>query len=132
MKMKRSEVNVLYEQAIEIRVEFPVSILCEYNGPSDLDVTWDDSLMYLINDSLDRAGAYIKNSRLETYPLSGKNDEIQSYQLTLIVKPPGLDLYCIAEDLIKENFQKGGCIKLKSGYRGFEVVYADPFSVDKC
>jgi hypothetical protein len=58
--MKRSKVNVLYEQAIEIRVEFPVSILCEYNGPSNLDVTWDDNVMYLIDDSLRRAGAYIK------------------------------------------------------------------------
>ena len=121
--MKKSEVNVLYEQAIEIRVEFPVSILCEYNGPSDLDVTWDDNIMYLIDDSLRKAGAYIKNRTLETYPLPGKNDEIQSYQLTLIIKPPGLDLYCIAEDLIKENFQKGLCIKLKSEYHGFEVIY---------
>lgn len=121
--MKSSEVNVLYEQAIEVRVEFPVSILCEYKGPSDLDVTWDDNIMYLIDDSLSKAGAYIKNRALETYPLPGKNDEIQSYQLTLIIKPPGLDLYCIAEGLIRENFQKGLCIKLKSEYHGFEIVY---------
>jgi len=123
--MKRSEVSVLYEQAIEIRVEFPVSVLCEYNGPSNLDVTWDDNVMYLVDDALHSAGAYIKNRTLEVYPLPEKNDEIQSYQLTLIIKSPGLDLYCIAEGLIKENFQKGLCIKLKSEYYGFEVVYED-------
>jgi len=104
--MKSSEVNVLYEQAIEIRVEFPVSILCEYNGPSDLDVTWDDNIMYLIDDSLSKAGAYIKNRALETYPLPGKNDEIQSYQLTLIIKPPGLDLYWYCRRLNQGEFSK--------------------------
>jgi hypothetical protein len=94
--MKRSEVSVLYEQAIEIKVEFPVSVLCEYNGPSNLDVTWDDNVMYLIDNALHSAGAYIKNRTLEVYPLPEKNDEIQSYQLTLIITPPGLDLYCFS------------------------------------
>lgn len=123
--MKRSEVRVLYEQAIDIRVEFPVSVLCEYNGPSNLDVTWDDNVMYLIDDALHSAGASIKNRTLEVYSLPEQKEEIQRYQLTLIIKPPGLDLYCIAEGLIKENFQKGLCIKLKSEYHGFEVVYED-------
>ncbi|WP_342330653.1 hypothetical protein [Pedobacter sp. FW305-3-2-15-E-R2A2] len=127
--MKKFEINVLYEQAIEIRVEFPVSILCEYNGPSNLDVTWDDNLMYLINDALNKAGVYIKDSKLETYPVPEKNDEILSYQLTLIVKPPGLDLYGIAANLISENFEKGLCIKLKSEYHGFEIVYAAAFAL---
>ncbi|RQO64541.1 hypothetical protein DBR43_32670 [Pedobacter sp. KBW06] len=127
--MEKTQVNVLYEQAIEIRVEFPVSVLCAYNGPSDLDVTWDDNLMYLINDALDQAGAYIKNSKLEFYPVPEKNDEVLSYQLTLIVKPPGLDLYGIAANLITENFEKGLCIKLKSAHQGFEVVYAGPFAL---
>ncbi|SHF09487.1 hypothetical protein [Pedobacter caeni] len=127
--MKKLDIKVLYEQPIEIRIEFPLSILYGYNGPSDLDITWDDHIMYLINEALDKAGAYRKHSTLEEYPVAGKNDEILSYQLTLIVQPPGLNLYGIVEDLTQEDFQKGLCIKLKSEYRGFEVIYADPFAL---
>lgn len=127
--MKKLDVRVPYEQPIEIRVEFPLSILYEYNGPSNLDVTWDDHIMYLINVALDKAGAYRKKGTLEEYPIAGKNEEVLSYLLTLIVQPPGLNLYGIVEDLTQENFQKGLCIKLKSEYHGFEIIYADPFAL---
>ena len=127
--MEKTQIHILYEQPIEIRVEFPVSVLCAYNGSSNLDVTWDDHLMYLINDALNDGGVYIKDSKLEFYPVPEKNDEVLSYQLTLILKPPGLDLYRIAAKLITENFEKGLCIKLKSANRGFEVVYVAAFAL---
>ncbi len=113
-----------YAREFEIAVEFPISILCEYNGHDNLDVTLDDNITYLIDEALRKAGVYVKNKTMKTY-YSEKNEEILSYQLTLIVRPPGLNLYCIVNDLTQENFHQGLCIKLQSQHHGFSIVYAD-------
>ncbi|WP_143449893.1 hypothetical protein [Janthinobacterium sp. BJB304] len=113
-----------HAKKVEISVEFPISILCEYNGRDNLDVTLDDNITYLIDEALRKAGVYVKNKTMKTY-YSEKNEEILSYQLTLIVWPPGLNLYCIVNDLTQENFHQGLCIKLQSQHHGFSIVYAD-------
>ena len=113
-----------HAEKIEIAVEFPISILCEYNGHDNLDVTLDDNIIYLINEALRKSGVYVKNKVMKTY-YSEKNEEILSYQLTLIVRPPGFNLYCIVNDLTQENFHRGLCIKLQSQHHGFRIVYAE-------
>ena len=114
-----------YAKQIEIAVEFPLSILYKYNGQDNLDVTLDDNIIYLIDEALRKVGVYVKDKVLKTYH-SEKNEEILSYQLTLIVQPPGFNLHCIASDLTQENFHQGLCIKLKSQHHGFRVTYAEP------
>jgi hypothetical protein len=111
-------------EKVEIAVEFPISILCEYNGPDNLDVTLDDNITYLIDEALRKAGVHVKNKAIKTY-CSDKNEEILSYQLTLIVQPPGFNLYCIVNDLTQENFHQGLCIKLQSQHHGYRTVYAE-------
>ncbi|MGX9782667.1 hypothetical protein [Janthinobacterium lividum] len=118
------KINCDYARQIEIAVEFPISILCKYNGQDNLDVTLDDNILYLIDEALRKSGVYIKNKVLETYH-SEKDEEILCYQLTLIVQPPGFNLHCIVDDLMQENFHEGLCIKLQSLHHGYSVVYAE-------
>lgn len=113
-----------HAKKVEIAVEFPISILCQYNGPDNLDVTLDDNIIYLINEALRKAGAYVKNKAMKTY-YSEANEEIISYQLTLIVQPPGVDLHCIVNDLTQANFHQGLCIKMQSQHHGFRMLYAE-------
>lgn len=110
MDLDKLKISIPYEQPIEIIIEFPIDILSEYNGPSDLDVTWDDNIMYFINDSLVNNGIHIKQSQLEI------GERTLSYSLVLVAKPPILDLSCIVDRLIKENFQKGLAIKQNTKY----------------
>jgi hypothetical protein len=122
------QINVLYEQPVEIIIEFPLAVMCAYNGGDNLDITWDDNISAIINGILQQNRVYIKHASLD-FPATDSNDAIFSSHMTLIVQPPGFDLNDIVDALTGENFQKGLCIKRKSDYKGFEIVYADPFAI---
>jgi hypothetical protein len=124
------QINVVYEQPVEIKIEFPLSILYAYDDTDDLEITWDDNIQLLILEPLRQGGVYIKNSSLDRFPAVKNNDVILSLHMILVVRPPGFNLHAIVNSLTSENFQKGLCIKRKSDYVGFETIYADPFAID--
>ncbi|MBB5635262.1 hypothetical protein HDF26_004599 [Pedobacter cryoconitis] len=134
MSTAKTQLDIGYGQPIEIKIEFPVSVLSEYNGPDNLDETWDENISYIINESLNDNNLLIKEARIEIYPVSVKiepaparNDEVFSYELTLIIKPPGCNFQFIADSLTSAGYQKGLCIKKKSAYNGFETIYTDEY-----
>ncbi|MGN8069687.1 hypothetical protein [Mucilaginibacter sp. 22184] len=122
------QINVLYEQPVEIIIEFPLAVMCAYNGGDNLDITWDDHIAAIINGTLQQNRVYIKHASLD-FPAKDSNDALFSSHMTLIVQPPGFDLNNIVDALTDEKFQKGLCIKRKYDYKGFETVYADPFAI---
>jgi hypothetical protein len=124
------QINVVYERPVEIKIEFPLSILYAYDDTDDLEITWDDNIQLLILEPLRQGGVYIKDSSLDRFPAVKNDDTILSLHLVMIVRPPGFNLHTIVSSLTSENFQKGLCIKRKSDYAGFEIVYADPFAID--
>ena len=122
------QINVLYEQPVEIIIEFPLAVMCAYNGGDNLDITWDDHISAIINGTLKQNKVHIKYANLDI-PATDNNNAIFSSYMTLIVKPPGFDLQDIVDALTGENFQKGLCIKRKYDYKGFETVYADVLAI---
>ena len=124
------QINVAYERPVEIKIEFPLSILYAYKGADNLDITWDDYILLLILEPLRQDGVYIKDSSLDRFQAVKNNDVILSLHMILVIRPPGFNLHAIVSSLVSENFQKGLCIKRKSDYTGFETVYADPFAID--
>lgn len=118
-------IDIPFQQPLEIAIEFPLSVLGGYNGISNLDETWDDTIMPVIHTALLENGIYIKNSKLDMLPAEKGQEECLSYRLLLIVPPPFVDLNCIVADLKKENLQKGLCIKRVINETDFGVLFSD-------
>lgn len=110
-------INVTYSQPVEIVIEFPLNVLYAYNGADNLDVTWDDNIMYAIHNSLTEAGVQISKTELT------EANGALSWHLLLIAVPPLLDLNCIVERLTKEGFEKGLHIHRKINTQSIDTLY---------
>ena len=122
---------ILHQQEIEVFVEFPVSVLASYNGESNLDETWDDNIMAIINSSLSDTDLSIEESEISILPATIAHEEKLSYRMSIIAKPPIVDLSCIVSNLKKENFDKGLCIKVKATDNSLNTLYSDSLCADR-
>ncbi|UQB69382.1 hypothetical protein [Epilithonimonas zeae] len=129
MNFEKLNIDISYPQRIEIIIEFLLKILGKYNGLGNLDKTWDDNIMPIINQSITESGAYIKKSKLEITRKSVK--EKLSYNLSLIVNALSLNLSCIKDDLTKHNFQTSLRIIRVYENGNLETLYADTYYIDK-
>ena len=123
--MANLQTNVPIKTLIEIKVEFPIYVLAEYNGAGNIDETWDDNIMYLINKSLLDNHIEIKKTTIDILPESKNSDERLSYHMLLVDYTTTFDFNWIIKSLTEENYQKGLCIKKKNGQDIFETIYSD-------
>jgi len=119
-------ISIPYQQQVNVIIEFSLEIIGSYNGLDNLDKTWDDNIMPVINQSIIDSGIYIKKSNLEI--MRKTNKEIFSYKLSLIANPPNINLNSLISDLTKRNLQKSLCISRVYESGNLEILYADIYN----
>lgn len=124
------QIEITYEQPLEILIEFPVAVLASYYGISNLDETWDDNIFYLITNTLHEHQVHVKSANLTMKQASEKFLGKISYQLILLVRPPLFDFNWLLNDLREAGFQRGIHLKLASKNGGFESRYRDESAAD--
>ena len=108
-------------------VEFPMDIVCSYNGTDNLDVTLDDNISYLIGKHFYDSG--IKFNILDLNFISPKpnyHDELIRYKIEIELNGNNFDFNWILKKLKSNNFDKGLTIKSDKE----EILYADQYSAD--
>ncbi len=118
--MNKLIINIPYQQKVEISIEFPLEVLGDYNGISNIDETWDDNIMPIIQTALLNCGF-----NLTTIQLEFTNENKLLWVLSLIVDPPSIDFNGIVNDLSIKKFQKGILIKLKINQEDYSIIYRD-------
>jgi hypothetical protein len=113
------KIPILYEQIVEIFIEFPIEVLSTYNGISNLDITIDDQIVPCIHSALKNNGIDMKKNGSELM----FNNGIFQYRMLLIAQAPNLDLNCIVEALNKEHFENSLSIKTLTINGNFEKLY---------
>ncbi|MDQ0593608.1 hypothetical protein QFZ37_001977 [Chryseobacterium ginsenosidimutans] len=129
MDSDKLNIDISYPQQIEIKIEFLVEVLGNYKGLDNLDETWDDNIMPIINESINESGAYIKKSKLEIIEISNK--EKFSYALSLFVNPPFFNLSNIKDNLKKNNLQSSLRISRIHENGNIEELFSDIYYMDK-
>jgi hypothetical protein len=121
--MADRQIEILYEQLLEIQIEFPVAVLASYQGISDLDVTWDDTILPLINKILSSHSVRIKSAELTIIPASIGPAKKISYRLFLLAQPPVFDFNWLINSLTKAGYQRGLHLKEVTKAGGFKSHY---------
>lgn len=130
MNIDKLQIETSNQQVLELDIEFPISVLAGYNDISLLDETWDDNIMYIINQSLSESGVSIKKSEVVIVPESRNFEERLCYHVTLIPTLQRVDLNSIVTSLTKENFHKGLCISKRQGGNTKQIIYKDKYYDD--
>jgi hypothetical protein len=117
------QIQLHYEQPLEIQIEFPVAVLASYHGGSNLDIIWDDTIAPLIHKSLRENQVQIKSTTLRLTTGSKELSGRLSYQLFLIAKPPLFDFNWIIAALATAGFLQGLHLKLATKAGLFESCY---------
>jgi hypothetical protein len=121
--VSKLQIEIDYEQPLEIQIEFPVAVLTSYQGTTNLDVIWDDTILPLINTALHNHQVRIKSATLAILPGSQVIAEKLSYQLLLIVKPPFFDFGWIINSLTRAGLQRGLCLNAATRAGSFGRYY---------
>ena len=129
MDYNKLSLNISYQQQIDIIIEFSLEIIGNYNGLDNLDETWDNNIMPIINQSIIDSGVYIKKSKLEI--MEKTNKEIFSYKLSVIANPPSINLNSVIDNLTKENLQSSLRISRIYENRNVETLYSDIYYMGK-
>ena len=124
-------VDTSNEKQFEIVIEFPLSVLGGYNDISNLDETWDDNIMPIIHESLLTEGVNINKSELQILSETKTYEEKLSYRILILTNLSSVDLNCIVDNLTKENFQRGLCIKKATSDLRFMTLYYDVYYTDR-
>ncbi|MDJ0366057.1 hypothetical protein QMK33_12910 [Hymenobacter sp. H14-R3] len=128
--MASLQIEIDYEQPLEILIEFPVAVLASYYGLSNLDEICDDNIFYLITNILLKNKVYIKRAHFLVEQKSEHSSGNISYKMFLVVRPPLFDFNWIIDALSKEGFQRGMHLKLASKNGIFESCYQDKISIN--
>ncbi len=111
-----------------IIVEFPLDIINSYNGASNLDITLDDNISYLIGKYFYENKIDFKIDKIEFVSLKhNKNDELVRYELQIAVDKSQFRYEWILNELKQNGFDKGSTIKDING----EIIYADDYMANK-
>jgi hypothetical protein len=121
--MNKLIIDIPYQQKIEIIIEFPLSVLDEYNGINNIDETWDENIMPVATTALLNCGFHLKSLQIEN---SIENNKFLWF-VSLVVNPPSVNLSCIVNNLAETNFQKGLLIKVKKEHEDFKTLYCDSY-----
>ncbi len=129
MYFDKLKINISYQQQIDVIIEFSLEIIGNYNGLDNLDETWDNTIMPIINQSIIDSGIYIKKSKLEI--MEKTSQEMFAYELSLIANPPTVNLNSIIDNLTKKNLQKS--LRISRVYENWtvETLYSDIYYMDK-
>jgi len=120
-----TELKINYPKPIEIIIEFPISVLSQYRGGDNLDETWDDNIMPIIHGALLEHNIHIKQRKLDFVNNAKNKPETLCYSMELIVPPPLFSFTWIVNPLKESCFEKGLCIKLKTDYGNYEMIYSN-------
>lgn len=129
MDFDKLNIKIFHQQQIDIIIEFSLEIIGNYNGMDNLDKTWDDNFMPIINQSIIESGVYIKKSKLKI--MEKINKEIFSYGISVIANPPSFNLNSVIDNLTKENLQSSLRISRIYENGNVEILYADIYYIDK-
>jgi len=112
---------------MKLIIEFPMNIVCSYNGASNLDETLDGNISYLIGKHCYDNKIYFKILNLVfVKPKPNVNDELIRYQVEIGLNPIDFNIDWIINELEIENFEKGLTIKSENN----EILYADKYTAD--
>ena len=120
-------IKIDYVKPVEIMIRFPFSVLSQYRRLSDLDETWDNHIMPVIDQVWSEHQVYDKESRLEFTARTDRFDEGICYSVKLVVPPPLFDFDWIVNALKANHYEKGLCIEYKTDAGVYEVVYPDGY-----
>jgi hypothetical protein len=123
--MTNLQIEVSYEQPLEILVEFPVAVLASYHGSSNLDTTWDDTIAPLLHQALREHKVRVKSASLSITPDAAEAPGKLSYQLLLIVRPPIFDFAWLIAALDLAGFLRGLHLKIATKAGTFESYYQE-------
>ncbi|RZJ86937.1 MAG: hypothetical protein EOO60_12815 [Hymenobacter sp.] len=124
------QIEITYEQPVEILIEFPLAVLASHYGSSNLDEAWDDNIAYLITSTLLEHQVHIKSATLTMEQGSEKALGKLCYQLLLLVRPPLFDFNWLINSLGAVGFQRGLHLKLASKTGVFKGCYRAEFAAD--
>lgn len=120
--MDKLILNIPYQQKVGIIIEFPLVVLGNYNGVSNIDEIWDNNIMPIIQNALLNCGL-----NLNTLQLEFTKENTLLWELSLIINPSVVDFNPIVNDLVMANFQKGLLIKAKRESEDFKILYLDNY-----
>ncbi len=108
-----------------MHIEFPMLILCSYNGASNLDVTIDDNLVYLLGKHFHDNKLNFKIEEVKLVePTPGENDELVRFEVEMDIGE--FESEFIRKELEYQGFEKGLTIKLTNG----KTLFADNHTSD--
>lgn len=112
---------------MKLIIEFPMNIICAYNGADNLDETLDDNISYLLGKHCYDNGVEFKILSLDfVQPKPNINDELIRYQVEMGLDQIDFKTEWILGELKHGNFEKGLTIKSVND----EILYADEYTAD--
>ena len=123
--MQGMVLEIDFEKLVEIKIEFPLSILSQYRSISDLDETWDDEILPIINEVLANHNVHIKESSLVFTNRTKNYEKCLCYSMKLIVRPPLFSFDWIIDALKENQYEKGLCIEVRNDCGTLDVIYFD-------
>ena len=115
-------IDIPFAQAINIAIEFSLETLGDLNN---LDETWDEHLMPIIQHFFDSRQIHVKHSSIKIIPTTMHSKAKLSYELLLICTPPALDLNALLHEIVKNDFHRGLCIKQLLDGDNLKVLYTN-------
>lgn len=112
---------------MKLLIEFPVNIVTNYHGSSNLDETLDENISYLIGKYFYENQIDFKILELEFItPKPNTNDEMIQYIIELGINEKEFEYEWILNELKNAGFEKG--LTIKSSENG--IIYADQYTAD--
>ena len=121
-EVKKLIIDIPFAQAINIVMAFSLETLGDLNN---LDETWDEHLMPIIQHFFDSRHIHVKHSNVKIIPTTMHSKAKLSYELLLICTPPALDLNALLHEIVKHNFHRGLCIKQLLDGDNLKVLYTN-------
>lgn len=121
--MSTLQLEIAYEQPVRIQLEFSLAVLASYRGASNLDETWDDTILPIIGEALRNQQVRMKSCLLTGLSNSSKAADKLCCHLLLIGNPPFFDFNWLIEPLAAAGFQQGLCLRASTGTGDFKSYY---------
>ena len=112
---------------MKLLIEFPLNVVTNYHGPSNLDETLDENISYLIGKYFYANKIDFKILELEFIsPKPNTNDEMIQYLVELGINEKEFEYKWILNELKNAGFEKGLTIKSTEN----NIIYADQYTAD--
>lgn len=112
---------------MKLLIEFPMNVVINYHGASNLDETLDENISYLIGKYFYENKIDFKILNLEFIsPKPSINDEMIQYEVEIGMNKSEFEYKWILNELKDAEFEKG--LTIKSSESG--IIYADLYTAD--